>query len=261
MSFGPREHAYGERVHLHGDAWSLASLARVSSPEISQTELYGVVRSLYAGLLARVMAQESPTIETEVSTRMAAVHGEKGAWQGTVVDPGQNVVVVDIVRGGMVPAQTCFEELARVLPIERLRLDHLIMSRRSDEAGRVVGADLSGSKVGGGIEGALVLVPDPMGATGTTLVTAIEHLIEAHGKPAAFVCMPLISTPEFIRTVTTQVPSAVVHTYRVDRGSSSSEVQAQVPGTRWDEESGLDEHGYIVPGAGGLGEVLNNSWC
>ena len=46
MSFGPREHAYGERVHLHGDAWSLASLARVSSPEISQTELYGVVRSL-----------------------------------------------------------------------------------------------------------------------------------------------------------------------------------------------------------------------
>ena len=103
MSFGPREHAYGERVHLHGDAWSLASLARVSSPEISQTELYGVVRSLYAGLLARVMAQESPTIETEVSTRMAAVHGEKGAWQGTVVDPGQNVVIVDIVRGGMVP--------------------------------------------------------------------------------------------------------------------------------------------------------------
>jgi uracil phosphoribosyltransferase len=29
---------------------------------------------------------------------------------------------------------------------------------------------------------------------------------------------------------------------------------------RWDEERGLDDHHYIVPGAGGVGEVLNNAW-
>jgi uracil phosphoribosyltransferase len=32
------------------------------------------------------------------------------------------------------------------------------------------------------------------------------------------------------------------------------------PGERWDEERGLTDLGYIVPGAGGVGELLNNSW-
>jgi len=52
-----------------------------------------------------------------------------------------------------------------------------------------------------------------------------------------------------------------VWTARLDRGLSSAEVLKQRPGTRWNEERGLNEHGYIVPGAGGLGELLNNSWC
>ncbi|MGH7280580.1 MAG: uracil phosphoribosyltransferase, partial [Polyangiaceae bacterium] len=38
------------------------------------------------------------------------------------------------------------------------------------------------------------------------------------------------------------------------------DVLATVPGTRWEEERGLDEHQYIVPGAGGVGEILNNAW-
>ena len=46
-----------------------------------------------------------------------------------------------------------------------------------------------------------------------------------------------------------------------DRGLSTPEALAERPGTLWAEERGLNESGYIVPGAGGLGEVLNNSWC
>ena len=49
--------------------------------------------------------------------------------------------------------------------------------------------------------------------------------------------------------------------YRLDRGLSAPDVLETLPGTRWDEERGLDAHSYIIPGAGGLGEVLNNSWC
>jgi uracil phosphoribosyltransferase len=37
-------------------------------------------------------------------------------------------------------------------------------------------------------------------------------------------------------------------------------VLSTVPGTFWDEERGLDERHYIVPGAGGVGEILNNAW-
>ncbi|MFO0670283.1 MAG: hypothetical protein U0235_11745 [Polyangiaceae bacterium] len=42
--------------------------------------------------------------------------------------------------------------------------------------------------------------------------------------------------------------------------SSPADVLATVPGTRWDEERGLDDHQYIIPGAGGIGELLNNAW-
>jgi uracil phosphoribosyltransferase len=33
------------------------------------------------------------------------------------------------------------------------------------------------------------------------------------------------------------------------------------PGVEWERERGLNEQSYIVPGAGGMGEVLNNAWC
>ena len=47
---------------------------------------------------------------------------------------------------------------------------------------------------------------------------------------------------------------------RLDRGLSAPDVLATTPGTRWDEERGLNDIQYIVPGAGGVGEVLNNAW-
>jgi hypothetical protein len=52
----------------------------------------------------------------------------------------------------------------------------------------------------------------------------------------------------------------VIYALRLDRGLSSASVLSTVPGTHWDDERGLDEHQYIVPGAGGVGEILNNAW-
>jgi uracil phosphoribosyltransferase len=72
--------------------------------------------------------------------------------------------------------------------------------------------------------------------------------------------MPMIATPEYLRAVLAATPDLVVYTARVDRGLSPPDVLATVPGTHWDRERGLNAHGYIVPGAGGMGEVLNNAW-
>jgi hypothetical protein len=47
---------------------------------------------------------------------------------------------------------------------------------------------------------------------------------------------------------------------RLDRGLSTPRALDAPPGTWPEEERGLDDHQYIVPGAGGLGEVLNNAW-
>jgi uracil phosphoribosyltransferase len=192
---------------------------------------------------------------------MAEEYPEQGVYRGAVLDPTTTVVIVDIVRGGIVPSQTCFEMLCSVLPSERVRLDHLSMQRIADEQGRVTGVDLSGSKIGGTVEGSILLLPDPMGATGSTTKRAIDHYAERYGRPARVVAMPMIATPEYLRAVLDHVDDLVVYTARLDRGLSPPEVLAATPGTHWEREVGLSEHGYIVPGAGGMGEVLNNSWC
>ena len=72
---------------------------------------------------------------------------------------------------------------------------------------------------------------------------------------------PGVRRPEYLKNVTEAVGDICVYTARLDRGLSPPDVLETLPGTRWDEERGLNENGYIVPGAGGMGEVLNNSWC
>jgi len=254
-------HHYGPRVHLVGDPWSATALARMGSPGIGHTELLASLRSAYVRLCQTALARELKSVTTAVPTRMAAAHPTAGVWRGTALDPDQRVVVIDIVRGGIVPSQVCFEELTRVLPLDALRLDHLIMARVVGADGHVSGVDLGGSKVGGSIAGATVVIPDPMGATGSTVRLALEHLEAHYGAPAKWVLLPMMATPEYLRAVLADDPRTVVWTLRVDRGLSPAEVLAATPGLHWARERGLDDHDYIVPGAGGVGEVLNHSWC
>jgi uracil phosphoribosyltransferase len=258
---GLREHGYGERVRLLQDPYLDSLLARVSAEATPRQVVLDGVRRVYDVLLAAAAAVELPTELRSQPTRMAAEHGDSALLTVRTFAPSTEVVVCDVIRGGIVPAQQCFERLSAVLDESRVRLDHLNMARVSDAAGRVVGVDLSGSKVGGSVEGAILILPDPMGATGSTTVRALEHYFEHHGRPERTLCLPMISTPEYLRRVLDIDPSLVVYTARIDRGLSPPDVLAQPLGTRWEAERGLDDHGYIVPGAGGLGEVLNNSWC
>ena len=142
-----------------------------------------------------------------------------------------------------------------------VRLDHLNIARTADESGCANGADLSGSKVGGSVEGSVLLLPDPMGATGATTICALSHYFEHYGRPAKIIAMPMICTPEYLRAVLDFDEEIVVYAGRLDRGLSAGDVLEAVPGERWAEEVGLDDTNYIVPGAGGVAELLNNSWC
>ncbi|QDV08881.1 uracil phosphoribosyltransferase [Planctomycetes bacterium Poly30] len=254
-------HLYGSRVHIAGDPWTASALAKLSAPTCTHTELVAIVRAVSTRLATAAFAAELPAATTSVRTRMADKHGAAlGTWRGDALDPAAMTVVIDVIRGGMIPAQTVFELLTLVLPIESLRLDHLNMQRVPGEDGHVERVELSGSKVGGSIEGATLILPDPMGATGATMVRALEHLFGEYGQPASIVMLPLIVTPEFLRTVLDFDDRVRVYAGRLDRGMSSQEVLAEVPGARWAEESGLDDEDYIVPGAGGVGELLNNSY-
>lgn len=255
------QHRYGDRVHILENVYLLSALARIGSPNVAHRDLMALLRSVYQTLLMTACGRELPRVRTEEATRMAAVHPQRGVYRGSIFDPKVKIVVVDVIRAGIVPSQVCFELLTSVLSEQCVRLDHLNMARKSDDQGHVTGVDLSGSKIGGRVDDSVLLLPDPMGATGKTTVRALEHYTQNYGKPRKIVTLPMIATPEYLRNVLEAHDNLVVYTARLDRGMSDPEVLATMPGTHWDREKGLDEKSYIVPGAGGMGEVINNSWC
>jgi uracil phosphoribosyltransferase len=255
------EHRYGPKVHLLDNLYLLTALAKLGGLRIRQPEISATLRRVYQIMLANVAGHDLPRVRTEEPTRMHELHPREGVYRGDVLDPATKIVVVDVIRAGIVPSQVCFDMLTAVLPDENVRLDHLNMARIADAQGRVVGVDLSGSKIGGSIDGTILLLPDPMGATGATTIRALRHYHEHYGRPQRIVAMPMIATPEYLRAVLDAFDDVVVYTARLDRGLSPPEVLATLPGERWSEERGLNEKGYIVPGAGGMGEVLNNAWC
>ena len=55
-------------------------------------------------------------------------------------------------------------------------------------------------------------------------------------------------------------PGVRLYAGRLDRGLSTERALAAVPGQFPKEERGLNDVQYIVPGAGGMGELLTNSW-
>ena len=260
--FRPTEvpHEYGPNVHLLDDplAWTL--LARLCARDTQQPHLGRLVRMLYERLAHVVVASEFPRARIDVPTRMVATSPE-AVYRGMAVDDGTKVVTVGIARAGTMPSQIVYDLLNEVLDPAGVRQDHLFMSRQTDEKGRVTGATWHDAKIGRDVDGRTVLFPDPMGATGGSLVSAMTHYkTRLEGVPRRCITMHLIVTPEYIRHVLKSHPDTIVYAWRLDRGLSAPDVLATVPGTRWDEERGLDEHQYIVPGAGGVGELLNNAW-
>lgn len=254
------EHRYGPRVRILDEPYLTTQLARLCQPETGQPLFNTLIRELYTSLIRAVINEEFPRVSVALDTRMKA-STPRGVLHGEIVDRTTPTVVVDIARAGILPSQVCYDTLNGILDPQHVRQDHLIMARTVDAADQVTGASIAGSKIGGSIDGRVLLFPDPMGATGNSLATAMHaYLAAGLGTPRRLLTLNLIVTPEFVRRLTAVGADVTVYALRLDRGMSSDDVLATVPGTRWDEESGLDEKQYIVPGGGGFGELMNNSW-
>lgn len=254
------EHRYGQQVHILKDPLALSLLARLCAKETIQPEISRLVVELYRVLVHEVVATEFPRAQASIPTRMVDLT-EHGVFVGEVICQKTPAVVVALARAGLLPSQVTYDFLNQVLDPKLVRQDHLALGRTLDGEGRVTGAGLYASKIGGPIDQALMLIPDPMGATGSTVSRVLKHYRkEVQGTPARVVAVHLIVTPEYLRHVCSNHPEVQVYALRLDRGLSPPEILHTVPGTRWAEERGLTDHHYIVPGAGGLGEILNNSY-
>lgn len=253
-------HRYGPGVVLLDDPLALTLLARACSPETGQPDVGRLIRMLYEILARTVLAAEFPRARVAVPTRMSASHPE-AVYRGTALARSTQAVTVGIARAGTMPSQVVFDLMNEVLDPALVRQDHLFMSRQTNERGEVIGATWHDAKIGRDVGDRVVLFPDPMGATGSSMVSALDYYkTKLVGKPLKCVAMHLIVTPEYIRRVKGAHPDAVIYSLRLDRGLSTPRALASEPGTHWDEERGLNDIQYIVPGAGGVGELLNNAW-
>ena len=252
-------HHYGPDVLLSDDPYMATLLATIGSPDTGTAQLPALVRSAYRRLLQDVLAREFPVREQQVATRMTAVE-PRAFVRGPQLCRETKLVICAVIRAGLLPAQACYEAAVEVLPPANVRLDFLNMSRTTDAQHHVTGVRLDGSKIGGPIDGAVVLIPDPMGATGGTVARAVDVYQGLGGTPHRLVAAHLMVTPEAIARVTSACPGVRLYAGRVDRGLSSERALRSAPGTWPDEERGLNDVHYIVPGAGGMGELLTNSW-
>ncbi|AXJ00952.1 uracil phosphoribosyltransferase [Cyclonatronum proteinivorum] len=137
---------------------------------------------------------------------------------------GTNIVVIPILRAGLglVDAITTFVPDARV--------GHLGMYR-DEVTKKPVDYYVN---VPDGIENALVLVVDPMLATGGSACDAISFLKSKGAREIRFIC--LIAAPEGVEAVQKQFPEVAVITAALDER--------------------LNENKFIVPGLGDAGDRI-----
>lgn len=255
------EHAYGPNVHIVNDPFLLTHLAFLCEEKTTQPAINGVIHDLYQYLIKAVLNSEFPRVVRSFRTRMASI-SERGVWTGQVIDRKTPTVTVNILRAGTLPSQVCFDYLNKTIDPHLVRQDHVVMARITDDQDRVTGSYLGDSKIGGGVDNAIVMFPDPMGATGSSLSEVITHYKKnVKGTPRKIINVNLIVTPEYLKKLNNDHPEVVVFALRLDRGASSASVLREKPGVRWDEESGLTDKQYIVPGGGGFGEIMNNAYC
>jgi uracil phosphoribosyltransferase len=254
------EHKYGPNVHILDDACMSSWLARLCAPDTFQPQINRLVELLYAELLKTAMNAEFPSKKVRMATRMTATHPE-APLEAEILDPATRVVTVNLARAGTYPSHVCYDLLNNVLSQQLIRQDHILASRMTDADEKVTGASFGGAKIGGDIQDAIVLFPDPMGATGNTIVSALQYYKTiVGGRPSKLLALHLIVTPEYLKNVLSAHPDLVIFAVRLDRGLSPQSVLQTVPGTQWALERGLNEKQYIVPGGGGFGEIMNNSF-
>jgi uracil phosphoribosyltransferase len=158
----------------------------------------------------------------DLQTRPVTVQTPLGAAEGRRLQA--DVVVVPVLRAGM----GMLDAVLQLLP--RARVGHIGLER--NEATAV--ASQYYAKLPADLHGSLVLVIDPMLATGGSAVAALDLLHEAGARAIRLLC--LLAAPEGIALVERHHPDTVIVTPAIDR-----ELNAQK---------------FIVPGLGDFGDRL-----
>lgn len=225
------------RTTLLNTPYNLSLLAKLGQANVKQPEISALVQALYTNMFGVIVDQELAKIKVALKTRIYS-KDSRGIFRGEIINPKQKIVVTDVIRGGIQPANLFYLQLCALLTASYVRQDH-IMCQRLEGAAGVTGTDLSASKIGGSIKDQLVFIPDPMGATGHSLAKVIQHYLKHYGRPKRFIAIHLVITPAYRQRL--------------------AKIQAplQVYAARQDPRLTKDD--FILPGLGGVGEMINNT--
>ena len=254
------KHNYPKTVKILSNPYLMSILEKFGRPDIFHPAINSYVSILYNRLIEEVISLYFEK-ETIISNTRMIEFDERGKIEFQGIKNNLKVICVDLARAGTFPTHKCFDTLNYLLRPEGIRQDHIYINRATNENGEVTGVDVAGSKIGGDKDNSIVLIPDPMGATGGSLSYVVDfYKNKIKGKAIKFVAMHLVITPEYIKRMTNDHPDVEIIAVRLDRGLSSEKILQTLPGTHWDREIGLTDKQYIVPGLGGVGEILNNSF-
>ena len=166
-------------------------------------------------LLAAEALRDVPAAASTVITPL-------GPAEGRIVRT--DVVVVPVLRAGL----GMLDAILELMP--NARVGHIGLQR--DESTAI--ASQYYSKLPAGLGNSVVLMIDPMLATGGSAVAALDHLTQAGARDIRMIC--IVAAPEGVELVQKHHPGVRIYTPAIDRH--------------------LNDHKYIVPGLGDFGDRL-----
>ena len=171
-------------------------------------------------LLAYEATREVKTIKANIETPVCPTEGSKLASPAPVVVP--------ILRAGL----GMLEGMTRLIPTAEVGFLGMVRDEKTLQASTYA------NRLPDDLRGRQCFVLDPMLATGGTLVSAINYLIDKGATDVTAIC--LLAAPEGLKTL--------------EKAFMNSQLPITVVTGALDEK--LNEHGYIVPGLGDAGDRL-----
>ncbi|ELY50003.1 MULTISPECIES: uracil phosphoribosyltransferase [Natronorubrum] len=213
-----------DNAHLITHALAKDTLSRLRDVETEQVSFRkGLVK------LGRISGYE--IIDGRMETEYVEIETPLEPTMGERVRGLDDVVIINVLRA----ATPFVEGLLKAFPRAR---QGVISASRDEEAGR----DEDGSfpitvdyvKLPEITEDDTVIIADPMLATGSTMCTVLEHVIENSPEPENLIVLSAVSAPEGLLRVGEEHPEADLLTVSID--------------------DRLDDNGFIVPGLGDAGD-------
>jgi uracil phosphoribosyltransferase len=178
--------------------------------------------SQFRTILRRTASLMAYEVSRDLRIKEVSVQTPLEKTKGAIID--KQIVLVPILRAGL----GLVDGFVKVMP--NVRVGHIGLFR-DEETLKPVDYYF---KVPRDLKKALVLLLDPMLATGGSAVAAISYLREKGAREIRMVS--LVSAPEGIKRVRKFHPDVVIYTCAIDRK--------------------LNERGYILPGLGDAGDRI-----